>query len=197
MTAEIALCFKELTDLNVPDRIYIDTSVVIHSYTPNSPYYSDCQALLANLEKKKSLLIFSKILYPELWCAVIGVHIREKFKTDRPAKYAKDHPKCIQEFFQKSLKVEKKLEGYRHSSIEIEDSIIAKAREIMPLYRVGSTDAIHIATAEVLGITDFAVVDKDIENLPLKTKKIIIWCKNGYKNFTKRNPTYKVTDLSN
>ena len=198
MVDKVKECFKELTDSNLPQTIYLDTSVLIHAFTPKSEFYVECQTFLENIKKCQSELVFSNMLYPELWCAVIKTTIKGNFKEAKnPTDYAKAHPRYIREYFQKALKIEKRLKEHKYSTVPVEKDVIDKARIIMPQYKVGSADAIHIATAEILGILDVACVDKDWENLPSHTDKIRIWCeKKAYQKFIKRNPIFKNIDLS-
>ena len=57
----------------------------------------------------------------------------------------------------------------------------------MPKYRLGSYDALHIATMEDWGIKNLAVFDQGIEDLPRYRAETNIWTVNGWERYKKRH----------
>lgn len=192
MAVKIKECFKELTDPNIPQIIYIDSSIFLEAFTKNARYQRVCFTFLENVIKINPVVVYSYILVSELWCSSIKIKIREKYGQNvNTTEIAKKNPKLLKEYFHKSLKMEDNFNLFLSKikeivPIEITKKIIDKARLIMPKYRLGSADAIHIATAEEWDIHDIACLDRDWLYIAHYNPSFRIWCINGYKKFMKR-----------
>ena len=73
------------------------------------------------------------------------------------------------------------------TSIPLDGNISKRANEIIPKYRLGSYDAIHLSTMEHWDIKDIAVFDKGIEDLPRYKADCSIWTVNGWSRYKTRH----------
>ena len=186
--------FREFNDTNLPEIIYFDTSFVVETLIKGQKYHQLCKDFILRLEKKQPVIIFSELLIPELWCGGISVCVRNYFKGDvNVREMINRHPKLIKGYFDKVLKMEKDFSGVLQrfkdwTSIQINEKILSRAKDLMPRYCLGSYDAIHIATMEEWGIKDIAVFDQHIENIP----NIKIWSVDAVSRYINRK-RYKRT----
>ncbi|MEW6040917.1 MAG: type II toxin-antitoxin system VapC family toxin [Elusimicrobiota bacterium] len=186
-------CFKDFQDKNIPESIYFDTSFVVNVMVKESPYYLQCKEFISKLLNKQSIIIFSSILLPELWCAVVSICIRNQYEEKVKVREAiHKKPKLIRHYFSKAEKIEKDFRKVLTQfenwiMVPVNEKIISKANLIMPKYCLPSMDAIHIATAEEWAVRDIVAIDRDLEDLPLYETKYNIWTVNGWDRFKKRH----------
>lgn len=180
--------FREFNDSNLPDIIYFDTSFAIEILIKGQKYHQQCKDFIKRLSEKQSIIIFSDLLRPELWCGAISVCIRDYYKGDVGiSRKIKEHPKLVRHFHAKAVRIEKDffdlLQRFKNwASVEIKENILNKALSLMKEYSLPSYDAIHIATMEKWDITDIAVFDQHIENIP----SIKIWSVDAAERYIKR-----------
>lgn len=180
--------FREFNDSNLPDIIYFDTSFVIETLIKGQRYHQQCKDFIKRLSEKQPIIIFSDLLKPELWCGAISVCIRNYYKGDVDIRQKiNERPKLIKHYHNKAVRIQKDffdlLQRFKNwASVEIKENILNKALSLMKEYSLPSYDAIHIATMEEWDITDIAVFDQHIENIP----SIKIWSVNGVERYIKR-----------
>jgi|GEM_PF-1421937 len=187
-------CFKEFTDCNLPPIIYVDTSFIVESLIKGQRHQEVAMDFIDALAKAKDqpIVIFSELLKSEMRCAVISICLRNEFGGRvKIGDRLFENPDYIKKYYVKAEAAEVKLyeimQRFKHwTSVPIDEKITQRAGKIMPKYRLGSLDAIHIATMEEWGINDIVVFDWGIEELPRYRANINIWTVNGWARHQKR-----------
>ncbi len=195
--------YKSFTDKPFPPILYVDTSFIVEALISGQPYHEASLRFIEALSenpKEQPILIFSDLLRIELKCAVIKVCIRNDYGKDkRIDKILKREPDLFKKYYSTVLEVERQLDGVLARFVErtyvpISENIIIKAGMIMSDYRLGSADAIHIATMEEWGIQDIVTYDWGIVDLPKYKPGCRVWTKRGlgkYKRREKERALYK------
>jgi len=199
MTATRA-SFKSFSDQPIPAILYVDTSFVVDALIKGQRFHTKSLAFIDTLAKdpkNQPILIFSDLLEVELRCAIISNCIRNDFGKSANVKdiLAKD-PNLIPKYYSVVEDAKKQLEGilqrFTHwASVRITEEIIEKAGVLMVQYRLGSYDAIHIATMEKWDINDIVVYDGGIEDLPKYKTSCIIWTRKGWAKYIGRESRRK------
>lgn len=187
--------FKSFTDTPIPPILYIDTSFIVDALIEGQEHHKDSLSFIETLAKdpkNQPILIFSDLLKVELRCAIIANCIRNKYgRGININKMLKVHPDLIAEYYPVVMEAEKQLEGVlgrfvNWASVRITEAIIKQSNGLMSKYRLGSYDAIHIATMEEWDIKDIVVYDWGIEDLPKYKGDCNIWTCHGWKRYNNR-----------
>lgn len=188
--------FKSFTDTPIPPILYVDTSFIVEALIEGQKYHKESLNFieaLAKDPKNQPILIFSDLLKIELRCAIIANCIRNKYgRKVNIHKILYLHPDLMTEYYLVVEEAAKQLEGVlgrfiNWASIPISDVIIKKSGELMPRYRLGSYDAIHVATMEGWDIKDIVAYDWGIEDLPKYKADCKIWTCHGWAGYNDRN----------
>ena len=201
MTPDVSF-YKPLDYINefIPPILYLDTSFVVEALVEGQQYHERSRQFISDLAKdsdNQPILIFSDLLIIELKCAVISICIRNEYgRSAKLHKKIKEKPDLVSKYYSNVIEVEKQwadtLCNFKNwASISITKNIIERAGEIMPLYRLGSMDAIHIATMEAWDIKDVASLDWGFGDLPRYKPNCRVWSCDGWKKYTIRKEARK------
>ena len=180
----------------LPKQIYLDTNVLVYALSGEPP---ENLGSFSPKEQKKfkeviiakrflGLLLFSNVtikvssmLFPEFWRSILINEITagEKCTPDKALGYLGDDPhKYISKYISHVENADKKLAEFFKTyggKIEVKESseeISKKALFAMKEYTLDTYDAIHIGTALVDKINDFATGDQHIVGHCSKTLNI-------------------------
>lgn len=185
--------YKELTESDLPEYIYIDTSFIIHAIINTEIYHTEAINFLKSLELKQPIVIFSDLLIPELRCAVLTICLRSDYGDKiKVMQLLGKNPLLIRRYTDNIETAEKSLwaimERFENRmTIPIKEKYIKNSGILMNKYCLGSYDAIHVASMEDYNIKDIAVMDKGLEDLPHHNKDYRIWTIDGFQRYKNRH----------
>ncbi len=191
-------CFKEFSKTPLPKALYVDTSFFVNALVKGQRYHTESIGFIEQLTKHQPIIIFSELLISELRCAILSICTRNSFGTKvRAGKKLSHNPELIREYCPEVQRQEKNfydiLQRFKDwASVPLSPEISKNAQKIICKYRVGSYDAIHIATMESWELKDIVVFDKGVENLPRYKGNCYIWTVNGWQRYQKRQ---KITSV--
>ena len=187
-------CFKEFSFPDIPPIIYTDTSFFVRALIDGQKYHRESVDFIDRLAlaSTQPIIVFSELLKIELRCAVICTCLKNERGEDISVRHElfRD-PDCIQKYYPQAEEAEKRLLDIlqrfkKWTCMPISSEITQKANIIMPKYRLGSQDALHIATMEHWGVKDIVVFDWGIEDLPMYKGECYIWTCDGWGRYKKR-----------
>jgi len=183
MTAKLSY-FRNLKTDQLPPILYFDTSFIVNALVAGEFFHTECVDFigrLANLKlKEQPYIVFSELLKTELRCAILSICIRNRFGKDTNIfDRIRANPELLKEFNSSAELAEKCLLGIMQrftnwACMPINDKINERASKLVGSYRLGSYDAIHIATMEDWGVKDIVAFDWGIDELP-KYASCFIW----------------------
>lgn len=183
MTAKLSY-FRNLKADQLPPILYFDSSFIVNALVAGEFFHAECFDFIDRLAKlspeEQPVIVFSELLKTELRCAIISICIRKRFgKETKTLDRIRANPELLKEFNPSAEHAEKCLLGimrrFTHwSCMPINEKINDKASKLMGSYRLGSYDAIHVATMEVWGIKDIVAFDWGIDELP-KYMSCFVW----------------------
>jgi predicted nucleic acid-binding protein len=191
-------CYKDFSDTDAvfPPYIFFDTSFVVEALVFGQPNHDRAKAFIERLANAipQPVVTFSDLLYTELRCAILSLVVQNSLGVDRRGaiKAIKKNPELIKKHFCDVEKAEKNfreiLQRFEHRlDIPMTEDITERAGVLMPKYRLGSNDAIHVASMEDMGINDIAVIDRDLIFLPrYKGRDIVVWTVDGFEKYKKQ-----------
>jgi len=188
--------FKSFTDEPNPPILYIDTTFIVDAIVEGQEHHEKSLEFIEKLakdSKTQPIIIYSDLLRIEFRCAIIGICIRNKYdlKDKSIHDLIKAHPDVIKEFYPEVEEAEKQfqeiLQRFVHrTSVEINEDIIKKSGDLMQRYRLGSYDAVHVATMEFWGIKDIVSYDWSFGDLPKYKPDCKVWSCHGFKKYNDR-----------
>jgi predicted nucleic acid-binding protein len=186
--------FKEYSEEEIPPSLYFDTSFIVSALIEGEKYHKKTVSFIDSLAcaKQQPVIVFSELLHTELRCAVIAICIRNKFGKDTKInKIIFNDPDIIKRYYPQVKEAEEGLNGILQRfvnwiSVPVTEKITAKAGEVMPAFRLGSQDAVHVATMLDWDIINIAAYDWGIEELPRYKGGVHIWTVNGAARYEKR-----------
>ncbi|MDD5427975.1 MAG: PIN domain-containing protein [Candidatus Omnitrophica bacterium] len=188
--------YKNFSDRPIPPILYVDTSFIVDALVDGQLFHKESMGFIDEMAKdvdKQPILIFSDILKIELKCAVTSICIRNDYgKNISINRVLKLHPDLIQKYYPTVELAEKQfmdvLQRFKNwTSMPIDEEIINRAGSVMPKYRLGSSDAIHVATMEKWDIKDILTYDWGIEDLPMYKGDCSVWTCNGWRRYLSRS----------
>lgn len=178
--------FRNLSTDSFPPILYFDTSFLVRVLVQGEGFHSECVSFINRLAlldyKEQPYIVFSELLKTELRCAIISICIRDRFGKDiKVSDRIRVNPELLREFLPIADFAEECLLGIMRrftnwACIPLNDKINEKSRDLIGKYRLGSYDAIHIATMEDWGIKDIVAFDWGIDELPNYTSCFVWTC---------------------
>jgi predicted nucleic acid-binding protein len=156
----------------VPDDIYVDTNIVVAAIIAGSDNASSAQQFCTALADTRSRIYFSQIIRLEISQAILRlaasparlpIEIRERYRLERwNVDFLVRHRWMVH-----GVREFERLCGefFHVYEYPFDEEIWLRSVHIMSHYRLHSLDAIHVATAQHLGIRDFATSDADFRRV--------------------------------
>jgi len=186
-------CFREFNHAKLADVFYIDTSFIASALINGQYCHNEALGFIESLAKAQPVIVFSEILKAELRCAVLTTCLRNEFGKDvKIMTKLRDDPELIKKHYPEVEKQEKNFFGILQRftnwlSIPMDEKTTAKAAPLMQQCRLGSYDAIHVATMDEWKIKDIIVFDSALEDLPMYRANSYVWTVNGWNRYKIRH----------
>lgn len=156
----------------VPADIYLDTSVVVAAIVPGVPDSAASGQFCARLGSQRSNVYFSHLVRIEFAQALrnlvtrrqLPAQIRHRFQLD----LWETNVLIRQRWFTEGTRrFDAFLEQFGEwFEIDSQHRIWQRGLEIMAVHQLRAVDAIHVATAQEIGVLDFATADDHFRRVP-------------------------------
>lgn len=152
----------------LPSTVYVDTGFVAAAMMQGVLHHHAAREFCKSLVDSSSHVAFSNLLRVEFLQALVAIgndpsqlpgRVRRRYKLHRwgnadaiRLRWLENGMSLLDELFDQFAQA---------SEVAIEPAIVDRAVLSMALHKLRSYDAIHVATAEALGIRDIATCDSD------------------------------------
>ncbi|RLC74484.1 MAG: hypothetical protein DRI61_16520 [Chloroflexi bacterium] len=161
----------KLTD-ELPDRIYLDSSILINSIITTSKYYDECSRFIERISDMAIKCFISSLTFDEIWYILIKSVVEDKTDKNFIENYRK-RPSIIN--LAKDVVDRITLDIIMADNfiiIPVTLEVITMAREYIWKYSLLPRDAIHLSAMFSIGINTIATTDEDfkrVENITIYT----------------------------
>jgi predicted nucleic acid-binding protein len=152
--------------LLAPPELVLDTSFVVDALAVTQPRHDACRAFLDAMRDSGSVVYFNTLLVVELWEAAYAIKLRKRHgrqwrrhrhdrRSLRPAKAFRD---TLHDAWRTALQT--------LSVVAVDvGEVVERAPEFMG-YGLGSSDAVHVATAAYVDVLPFVTLDYHFSLVP-------------------------------
>lgn len=152
--------------LLAPPELVLDTSFVVDALVATQPRHAVCRAFLDAIRDSGSVVYFNTLLVVELWEAAYAIKLRGRHggqwrrrrrdrRSLRPAKALRD---ALDDAWRTALA------GL--STVAVDVGEVVEAVPDFMSYGIGSSDAVHVATAAYLDVLPFVTLDYHFSLVP-------------------------------
>jgi predicted nucleic acid-binding protein len=158
-----------------PEDVVLDTSFVVDALIPSQNRYEECRGFLSRLADAGSVVVFNRLLEPELWEATYKIAFRQLHPKGRMADLRHESSVLrrveplrdeVRSSWQDALSV---LVWVAVDLGEIEERV----PELMS-YGLSSFDAVHAATAVSAGVRAFVTLDYHFGFVPERELELYV-----------------------
>jgi predicted nucleic acid-binding protein len=144
-----------------PERLVVDTSVVVEAIVPNTPTHDPCVALFQALSDSGTIVIYNGLLITELAETLFRLALIDRWgrKQWRRARYDGRARRRAGRLLSAGLGAWHDMLDSVNSSQVDHAEVADEVFELMRRYGLGSYDAIHAATALKENVFDIATLD--------------------------------------
>jgi len=161
----------KLTD-RLPDRIYLDSSVLINSIITTSKYYDQCSDFIERVSDKSTRCFISSLTFDEIWYILIKSITEDITGSNFIHEYREDPSiiKLATDIIDRlTLDI---MMADNFIIIPVTMDIIMAAREYLWKYSLLPRDAIHLSSMFSIGIKALVTTDEDfgrVEDIEIYT----------------------------
>jgi predicted nucleic acid-binding protein len=161
-------------DTYLPE-VVVDTSVVGHAFFSKQVHHAACRDFLLKLSSEGTVVFFSELLLPELYEASYKIALKERFgKKDWARRRADGRARR-----RAARLANQAAESWKEVRSALTWSMlpITEALDDAPAlmkHGLGSYDAIHVATAQVLGVWTIATADHGFAMVPPIDNRLLV-----------------------
>jgi predicted nucleic acid-binding protein len=157
-----------------PPELVIDTSFVVDALVAAQPRHDACRAFLDAIRDSGSVVYFNRLLVVELWEAAYTIKLRERHggrwrghrhdrRSLRPAKTLRD---TLHDAWRAAL------QGLNIVVVDLGE-VVERVPEFMS-YGLGSSDAVHAATAAYVDVQPFVTLDYHFSLVPERQLELYV-----------------------
>ena len=148
-----------------PRRLYVDTNMLISYLFRSERYYARCVVFFRRLAGTGvTTLYISSLTWMEFAHVVLGQRFRDRLPPAIRQRFHLDrwHERSVREWYFAEYRraLEALLGQFAWDEIALTPEIRAEALALMVEYDLGSQDAVHLASARLAGVRDFASFDR-------------------------------------
>ena len=175
------------------ELIYWDTNFAAKLLIENQSYHPQCKAFLRRLKKRQPIIIFSELLFLELWHALLIIELQNTENTEdiNIRRICKKRPGIVRNLaprIEKHMGEFKKILGNFTDwlAIPIREHIRKEALRLSEKYNITSYDATHISTMlfnDIYPIKNIVTFDWQLEDIA----DLNVWTKNGVRRYCERH----------
>lgn len=154
---------KKFND-KLPERVYLDPSVLINSIITTSRFHTDCSNLMKSIRNKNIECVISSLSIDEIWYVLIKTVVEDEKNNFLVNEYKKN-PKSI--LLARNI-VERitfdllMVKNFR--IVSIDEEIILSANDYLWGCLLLPRDAIHLATSLKYGVKGIITTNSDFKN---------------------------------
>lgn len=159
--------FEEPT-LVLPGELLLDTSVVVEALVRSQPRRQACRDLFERIADSGSTVFFNRLVEVELAEAAFVLALKERYgaRAWRRQRYDGRARRRATRLLDEVLGAwSRLLEGLSWVVVELQE-VSAAVPELMGQWGLSSYDAVHVATAVYVDVTDLATLDAGFSVVP-------------------------------
>jgi predicted nucleic acid-binding protein len=152
--------------------VYLDTSVAVTSVESGIPHHRACAAFCDGLRDAGTEVVVSQLVRVEFLNAWFRLSTSPYLQPDTVRRYrlrAWDRDAMVRDSWMVHgvAMFDRFLDSFAATTeVPLNRQIIAASIPLMARHRLRSLDAVHVATALFVGVSDFAAVDEDFRRVP-------------------------------
>lgn len=146
-------------------RLYLDTDFLINCLFTTEPHHGRCRAFMVRLFQHGLTTLYLSTL---TWMEYAHVIAKESFRKGLPPAFAQqfqldqwDQPLTRDAYMGAMLSaLQKLLDKFDWEEISLTADVRRRATQFMAEYKLDSHDAVHLASANYVGVFDLASLDR-------------------------------------
>lgn len=148
-----------------PDRLYLDTNIIIDYLVRNRPFHGRCVPFLDKVRRRGRTTIFLSSLS---WTEFVHVIRKETFRRDLPDELQQQlsvsqwqDPSVRERYIDFFLALFQRLiDHFDWAEVPVTSTVRARSVALIKQFNLDTQDAIHVASAFESGVLDLASFDE-------------------------------------
>jgi predicted nucleic acid-binding protein len=148
-----------------PDRLYLDTNIVIDYLISNRPFHARCVAFLDSIRRRGRTTIFLSSIS---WTEFVHVIRKDTFRSVLPDELQErlsvgrwQDSSIREQYIDFFLALFQRLiDHFDWAEVPVTSTVRARAVTLIKQFNLGTQDAIHVASAFETGVLDLASFDE-------------------------------------
>lgn len=148
-----------------PDRLALDTDFIIAYLIDTEPHHARCRAFMQRLEVRgRTALYVSSLCWIELANVIMKERLRASLSEEarRRFRLRQWQDEGVRQAYLQSMieAFETMLAQFAWNEVTLAPTVRQRATRYIARYRLSAHDAVHVASADYAGVTDFVALDE-------------------------------------